>query len=126
MKKILLFLSVIILLAGCVPTAAEPTTTADPVVATGDVQEFTMTAKQWEFIPSEITVNQGDTVKLHITSEDVTHGFALSDFGVNENLTAGNTVDVEFVADKTGTFTYFCSVKCGSGHGDMKGQLIVK
>lgn len=92
----------------------------------GEVKEFTMTAKQWEFEPSTITVNKGDTVKLHITSVDVTHGFGLPEFGVNENLEPGKAVDVDFVADKTGTFTFFCSVYCGGGHSHMKGQLIVK
>ncbi|RMF55497.1 hypothetical protein D6745_01840 [Candidatus Woesearchaeota archaeon] len=97
-----------------------------PTKSSGEVKEFAMTAKQWEFIPSTITVNKGDTVKLHIKSVDVTHGFALPDFGINKNLEPGKTVNVEFVADKTGAFTFFCSVYCGSGHGGMKGKLIVK
>jgi nitrosocyanin len=85
-----------------------------------------MTAKNWEFTPSIITVNNGDTVKLHIKSVDITHGFKLSAFGINEDLEPGQTVDVEFVADKAGTFTFVCSVFCGPGHSKMDGQLIVK
>lgn len=91
----------------------------------GEVKEFIMTAKQWEFVPSTIEVNQGDTVKLKVTSTDVTHGFALSEFGINERLSPGKTVEIEFVADKKGTFGFFCSVPCGRGHGGMRGQLIV-
>ena len=68
----------------------------------------------------------GDLVKLNITSVDVTHGFALPDFGVNSNLEPGKTVPVEFTADKTGEFSFFCNVYCGEGHKDMKGTLIVK
>ena len=85
-----------------------------------------MTAKRWEFTPSSITVNKGDTVKLTITSEDVTHGFNLPEFGVNAQLQPGKTIAVEFVADKTGTFSFFCSVFCGTGHSGMRGTLIVK
>ena len=92
---------------------------------TGEVKEFTMTAKQWEFNPSTITVNKGDRVKLSITSVDVTHGFTISEFGVNSRLNPGETTDVEFVADKSGTFSFFCSVQCGEGHLGMRGQLIV-
>lgn len=103
-------------------TPTTPTQTAP----TGEVKEFTMTAKKWDFSPSTITVNKGDTVKLYIKSIDVTHGFGLPDFGVNENLPPGERVNVEFVADKTGTFTFECTVYCGSGHSGMKGQLIVQ
>lgn len=93
----------------------------------GEVKEFNITAKKWQFNPSTITVNKGDTVKLRIESVDVTHGFGLSAFGVNERLEPGKTVDVEFVASKTGTFTFACIVSsCGSGHSGMKGQLVVK
>jgi len=89
------------------------------------VQSFNMTAKQWSFSPSTITVNVGDTVRLSIFSEDVTHGFALSQFGVSARLEPQKTVVVEFIADKAGTYTFFCSVSCGSGHSSMKGTLIV-
>lgn len=93
---------------------------------TGEVKEFNMTAKNWEFNPSTITVNKGDTVKLHIESVDVTHGFGLTEFGINEWLKPGKPVNVEFVADKTGTFTFACTVFCGSGHDSMQGQLVVQ
>ena len=73
----------------------------EPIPPTGGaVKEFDMTAKQWDFEPSTIEVNQGDTVKLHIESIDVIHGIALPAFGINENLEPGKTVDIEFVADK--------------------------
>jgi cytochrome c oxidase subunit 2 len=90
------------------------------------VKTFNVTAKQWEFSPETITVNKDDRVVLNITSEDVTHGFAIPQFDINEQLEAGKTTRIEFVADKTGTYTFFCSVFCGSGHPQMRGTLIVK
>lgn len=92
---------------------------------TGAVKEISVTAKQWEFDPNPIIVNKGDKVKLSIKSIDVAHGFSLPDFGINAKLEPGKTEIVEFVADKSGKFTFFCSVVCGSGHQDMKGTLIV-
>ncbi len=104
---------------------AEPT--PEPVVEVKPVvKSFNITAKQWDFVPSTITVNKGDTVKLSITSADVTHGFRLAAFGVNENLSPGSTVHVEFVADKVGNHSFICSVFCGHGHSVMSGTLIVK
>ena len=96
------------------------------VIETAIFKEFNERAFKWAFDPAIITVNKGDKVKLNITSEDVTHGFNLPVFGVNENLAPGKTVSVEFTADKTGTFIFVCSVFCGAGHSDMAGQLIVK
>ena len=90
------------------------------------VKEFDIVAKRWSFNPSTITVSEGDLVKLTITSIDVTHGFSISAFGVNERLSSGNTIMVEFVADKKGTFSFFCNVVCGSGHSGMRGTLIVE
>lgn len=102
------------------------TSVGQSVVSSGEVKEFSVVAKQWEFIPNTITVNKGDVVKLSIKSVDVAHGFYLPAFGVSEYLEPGKTVSVEFVADKTGTFPFTCSVYCGIGHGEMKGQLVVK
>ena len=92
---------------------------------TGNVKEISITARQWGFDPNPIVVNKGDKVKLNIKSIDVTHGFSLPDFGINSKLNPGQTTTVEFTADKTGTFTFFCSVQCGEGHSNMKGTLIV-
>ena len=104
---------------------AEQNTVTQPETAS-DTVEMNVIAKRFEFDPSTIKVKQGQKVILHIKSLDVTHGFALPDYKINENLEPGKTVTVEFVADKKGTFTFFCSVYCGSGHRSMKGTLIVE
>lgn len=102
------------------------TTTTTTSTTTIPVKEFTMTAKKWAFDPPVITVKQGDKVRLKITSTDVTHGFALTEFNVKVDLVPGKEETVEFVADKKGEFTFFCSVVCGEGHLDMKGKLVVE
>src|SRR3989338_4384005 len=104
----------------------EPTPAPTPApTPTPAIKEFSMVAKQWEFVPSSITVKKGDRVKLSIKSTDVAHGFTLTAFGISERLEPNKTVVVEFVADKVGTHSFFCSVSCGSGHGGMRGQLVV-
>jgi cytochrome c oxidase subunit II len=90
------------------------------------LKEISMTAKQFDFIPSKITVKKGDRVKLSIKSIDVDHGFSLSAFGINEQLEPDKTVVVEFVADKVGQHSFFCSIFCGASHGSMRGTLIVE
>lgn len=102
-------------------TKTTPTTTA-----MNSIKEFTVTAKNWAFDPEVITVKQGDKVKLKIKSVDVTHGFALPDFDVKIDLVPNKEETVEFIAEKKGEFTFFCSVMCGAGHRDMKGKLVVE
>ena len=106
----------------------EPTVIEEPVVEAPQpqIRTFDVVMKQWEFVPGTITVNEGDTVRMNVTSTDVDHGIAISAFGVNQPVKAGDTEQIEFVADKKGTYTIFCSVFCGSGHGSMKGTLIVQ
>ena len=92
----------------------------------GQVKEFKMTANQFAFEPSTIEVDKGDKVRLVVTSKDVPHGITIPEYGINERLNPGEPVTIEFVAGKEGSFTSFCSVFCGAGHGKMKGQIIVK
>jgi cytochrome c oxidase subunit II len=112
------------------PTEIEPQTEPVTDFPADDfetsVVEIDMIAKQWDFTPSTITVQEGDEVKLNIQNVDVSHGFALFEFGVNEQLIPGETTTVEFIADKAGEYTFFCSVPCGQGHRHMEGKLIVE
>lgn len=85
-----------------------------------------MQAQRFTFEPSTITVNQGDTVVINFTSVDVTHGLNIPEFGVNLIAPVGETVTTQFVVDQVGTFTFRCSVFCGSGHGTMQGTLVVQ
>ena len=107
---------------------APPTKTA-PVIAPPyipSVVEINMIAKKFDFVPSEIKVKKGDTVRLKVKSIDVPHGIAIREYDIKVGLPAGEEKAVEFVADKTGEFEFYCSVYCGSGHGMMRGKLIVE
>jgi cytochrome c oxidase subunit II len=81
-----------------------------------------VTAKDFEFSKKEIDVKKGDKVKITLQSDDGGHGLAIPKYNVNIQ---GNG-SAEFTADKTGTFQYYCSVMCGSGHPNMTGKLVVK
>ena len=108
-----------------IPRQIEPAPEEHTNQTAENFKEFKMTAKKFEFSPSIIEVNKGDKVRLIVTSIDIPHGISISEYGINENLPVGKPVTIEFVADKQGTFTAFCSVFCGAGHSNMKGQLIV-
>lgn len=98
----------------------------DTITQTGELKEFNVKAFQWGYEPDTITVNKGDKVRIIAESLDTPHGFAIDEYGVNLYLDGLRSKTAEFVADKTGTFTFYCNVPCGSGHENMQGKLIVR
>lgn len=125
MRLLIAFLIAGILLFGC--GGQQPSGGAgDPQPGgTGKTVEIKVTAKQFEFSPSTITVKKGDHVRITVTSEDVTHGFGIPAFNVQTTESPGQPGTVEFDADKAGTFPFLCTNFCGSGHSGMKGTLVV-
>jgi cytochrome c oxidase subunit 2 len=92
----------------------------------GEEVVIDVTTQQFQFTPNEITVNKGDHVLLRITSLDVTHGIQLEEFNIyNVETPAGETTEVSFVANKVGTFYFYCTVFCGTGHPNHLGTLKV-
>ncbi len=75
----------------------------------------------------EIRVRLGDKVRIRLTSEDVTHGFLIPDFGINAGpISPGKFKMVEFTADQRGEFKFYCNVVCSHQHGGMTGKIIVE
>ena len=105
-----------------------------------------VTAKTFEFIPSEIRVKMGERIQIKLSSVDRAHGLTLSLYpqGASEDGNPGLVFDrpqdeakvekhkdrvIEFVAARPVTYDFKCSVQCsmfGHGHDRMKGKLIVE
>lgn len=79
-----------------------------------------------EYNPA-VTVNEGDTVRVEFTNDDnMPHDWVLDEFDVaTEVMEDGNMESVEFVADQTGTFEYYCSVGSHREQG-MFGEFVVE
>ncbi|MGB6430916.1 MAG: cupredoxin domain-containing protein [Candidatus Acidiferrales bacterium] len=107
-----------------------------------NVQEIDVSAKKFEFTPSEIHVKQGAHVLLKVTPTDREHGFELDvyreasdkkgDPGLiisgdkpSYKIPQGQTQTIEFIAAEAGTYDFKCIVYCGSGHRGMKGTIVV-
>ena len=77
-------------------------------------------------VAPDLVVNEGDTVRIEFTSTAGFHDWTLTEFSAaTQRVNAGGSTFVEFVADKSGTFEYFCSVGSHRSLG-MKGKLIVQ
>ncbi len=85
-----------------------------------------ITARRFEFQPSQITVKQGEPVVLHVKSLDVTHGFYQKALGIDATIMPNRTTDVPVTAKAPGRYVTICDHFCGSGHGNMKMTIVVE
>jgi len=108
-------------------SASSITTTASQTsTATANVKSFTVTEHSFAIDPATITVNKGDSVKITVISNDIGHNFCIESYGICSNtVSSGQSTILNFVANQTGTFAYYCSI---DGHRNlgMVGQLIVQ
>jgi len=95
----------------------------------GDVVHVYMTATRSHFTPDILRVNEGDTVRLHVTNiettQDATHGFAIPGYNIQASLDPGEVVNIEFEAHRTGDFAFYCTEFCSALHLEMQGWLLV-
>jgi nitrous-oxide reductase len=89
-----------------------------------------MVAVRSSFEPNKIEVNQGDHVTIYLTNIEQTtdelHGFGLGEYNLNVVVDPGEMKVIDFVADKTGVFPYYCTNFCSALHQEMQGYLLVK
>lgn len=93
-----------------------------------DARVIDVDVSRYRFDPATdapLNVSLGETVLLRLRSTDVTHGFAIPEYGVNVEVPAGQVVEVRLVAKKPGDFAIYCTVFCGTGHPEHRGTLHV-
>jgi plastocyanin domain-containing protein len=87
----------------------------------GGVQEIKITVKGG-YSPDVIVVKEGAPVRLDFYRDETascSDQVIFGDFGIARDLPAFKTTPVEFTPDKTGEFTFTCSMNM------MRGKLIV-
>jgi cytochrome c oxidase subunit 2 len=95
-------------------------------VPAGTVKTFNITGQPFSFSLKEIRVKRGDRVKIVFNNQTGLHDWVIDEFNAKTpQIQAGQMAEVEFVADKTGTFEYYCSVGNHRAMG-MVGKLIVE
>ena len=130
-----------VLLAGC--TASQPapqaTATPTPVVQTTPgvspppitvspgqprpVKEFTVESREFNFTPNLISVERGDIVRIIFRNAGTTsHSLVVEGFKSTHLLSPGGTESIEFLANQSGTFPFYCSTPGHRAFG-MEGQL---
>ena len=88
--------------------------------AAGAERTITVSAKNFAFVPSTITLKANQRVKLHFVSKQGVHGIVIPEIGVTNVVNMGpSPVDVQVTPKKPGTYVARCAVYCGIGHGKM-------
>jgi plastocyanin len=100
--------------------------TANDEETDNKIKTFDITAENFKFSNEEIRVNEGDTVRIRLSSEGGTHDLVIDEFNSQtKRLSDGESDTISFVADRKGTFAFYCSVGNHRQMG-MEGNLIVE
>jgi heme/copper-type cytochrome/quinol oxidase subunit 2 len=136
-RVLLLSLSAFLVALGMYLLRPRPITAQDQ-----QVQVVELKAKKYEYVPSPVHVKAGAKVQLKITAVDHDHGFKITTVpnGAEKSgkpglvltspqdcwqLKKGETTTIEFLAQTSGTYPFWCCHRCGLGHKDMKSEIVV-
>ncbi|MEO9613580.1 MAG: cytochrome c oxidase subunit II [Nitratireductor sp.] len=67
----------------------------------------------------------GKPVKMLLRSIDVLHDFYVPEFRAKMDMVPGTVTFFWFTPTRTGTFDVLCAELCGTGHGYMRGTVMV-
>ncbi len=84
------------------------------------------TAENGGWTPNVIEAKVGQPLHLNLTSDDVTHGFAVGGMDMQSaEVDPGKVTQVTLTFDQPGTYTFYCTRWCGINHWRMRGTIEV-
>ena len=91
-----------------------------------EAKVFTVDSFSFGYDVTEIRVAEGDTVTINLTNSGGFHDWVVDEFNAaTEKIAEGENTSVTFVADKAGTYEFYCSVGSHRAQG-MVGTLVVQ
>ena len=81
-------------------------------------------ARMWNFYPV-LKMRKGQTYRLHISSQDLNHGFSIQPLNMNFQVVPGYDHVLTITPTSAGEFPIICNEFCGIGHHTMTGRIIV-
>ncbi len=112
-----------LLIPGHVPVAA-----ASPSLQEAHQKplEITVNARKYSFSPARIEVQQNDIVKITLNAEDIAHSFTIDQYRIAKRAAPGHPVTFQFLADRKGTFPFYCNLTIDERCKEMRGELVVR
>lgn len=92
----------------------------------GGQASVSVKARKYAFEPARIDVNEGDLVQVTLSSEDIPHSFTIDAYRIAKQARPGQAVRFEFLADKAGSFPFYCDLRIDDGCRHMRGELVVR
>lgn len=89
-------------------------------------REIKISARKYTFVPSHVEVNEGDVLKITLTTADIPHSLVIDEYRIAKRANPDQPAVFEFRADRTGTFPFYCDLSYDEGCRAMRGQLIVR
>jgi cytochrome c oxidase subunit 2 len=95
-----------------------------PVVAPAPGSDVYLLARQWQWYPV-LKLQKGQTYRLHLSSQDIQHGFSLQPTNLNLQVLPGYEYVATITPTTSGEFAVICNEFCAIGHHLMVGKIIV-
>jgi cytochrome c oxidase subunit 2 len=89
-------------------------------------REFTVDATKYKFEPPRLEVEEGDVVRITLVAGDIPHSFTIDGYRIAKRSEPGKPVTFEFLADRAGTFRFYCNLTIDDGCRKMSGEMVVK
>jgi cytochrome c oxidase subunit 2 len=114
-------LTVFVLVWGLGALAAENSSSGNPLVVdvTGQQWVWSFAYPGTHVVSNELYLPNNREVEFRVTSEDVTHGFWVVNFGVQVDANPGVITTIHTTPDKLGTIEVRCEQFCGLNHAFM-------
>ena len=95
-----------------------------PVVKPPPGAEVYLLGRMWQWYPV-LQLEQGASYTLHLSSQDLNHGFSLYPLNVNFQVVPGYDYALKITPNIAGDFRILCNEFCGIGHHTMVGKVLV-
>ena len=92
-----------------------------------EAREIVVEGNEFKFSPTSITVEKGEKINLVFKNiGKFPHNFIVDELGItSKTINGGEEDSVEFVSEKTGTFSMYCGVGNHRQQG-MEGEVVVE
>ena len=95
-----------------------------PVVKPTPGSDVYMLSRPWQWWPV-LTLERGQSYRLHLSSLDWQHGFSLQPNNINIQVHPGLEHIITITPTQSGEFSVVCNEFCGAGHHTMVGRIHV-